>query len=55
MTRTQLRIIKRAIIIRLADGETFQEAVGHYPRLTPSEIADLEQELRDEGYLGTGE
>ena len=45
MSKLQLRIIKRAIKNRLADGETFDEIVVDYPKLSEEEIAAIKEEL----------
>lgn len=45
MTTLQLRIIKRAIKTRLANGEDFDEIILSYPKLTEKEIAEIKAEL----------
>lgn len=45
MTNLQLRIIKRAIKTRLANGEEFDEIILSYPKLTENEIAEIQSEL----------
>lgn len=52
MTKLQLKLIKRAIIIRMSEGETFQEASSHYPKLSPSELAEIEAEIFDSDNRG---
>lgn len=45
MNAIQLRIIKRAIKNRLADGEDFDTIIQDYPKLTNGEIEQIKTEL----------
>ena len=45
MNAIQLRIIKRAIKSRLADGEEFEIIIQDYPKLTEKEIEQIKTEL----------
>lgn len=39
----KLKIIAKAITIRLNRGETFDEIISSYPALTSSEVNDLKE------------
>lgn len=45
MSKLQMRIIKRAVKNRLSDGESFDDIIKSYPKLTESEIAEIRAEL----------
>lgn len=45
MTELQLRIIKRAIKTRLANGEDFNKIILSYPKLTEEETNQIKNEL----------
>ena len=45
MNAIQMRIIKRAIKSRLADGEEFEIIIQDYPKLTEDEIMKIKTEL----------
>lgn len=45
MSKLQMRIIKRAVKNRLSDGESFDDIIKSYPKLTESEIAEIKEEL----------
>ncbi len=48
MTDSTKRIMVRNIQRRIESGETFDEAISHYPKLTPSEVEELRQEFEVE-------
>lgn len=45
MSALQLRIIKRAVKNRMVDGETFEDIILDYPKLTNAEIEKIKSEL----------
>ena len=45
MNAIQMRIIKRAIKSRLADGEEFERIIQDYPRLSETEIEQIKTAL----------
>lgn len=45
MSTLQLRIIKRAIKNRMADGEIFEDIMLDYPKLTNAEIKKIKREI----------
>lgn len=47
------RIIKKAVIIRIGQGEDVNEVIASYPKLSDKQKAQLLTELADEGYLNT--
>ena len=45
------RIIKKAVIIRINQGEEVNEVIFSYPKLSDKQKAQMLQELIDEGYI----
>lgn len=45
MSNLQMRIIKRAIKNRMSDGESFEDIIKSYPKLTENEVAEIKAEL----------
>lgn len=43
----KLRIILRAVEIRLERGEALEEILASYPKLTPEELAQIRQALEE--------
>lgn len=40
----QFKIIKRAVKTRLANGESFEEIIACYPKLSQEQVAELKAE-----------
>ena len=45
MSKSAKKIMVRVISNRIADGETFEEIIADYPKLTPAEIKELKEEV----------
>lgn len=48
MSAAKLKLMVSVFKRRMADGETFEEVVRSYPKLTAVDIADIEEALRAE-------
>lgn len=46
MTATAKKLMIRVITKRMAAGETFEEIISDYPKLTESEIAELKEAIK---------
>ena len=45
MSKSAKKIMVRVINNRLSDGETFEEIIADYPKLTEAEIEELRKEV----------
>ena len=45
MSKSAKKIMVRVINSRMAEGETFEEIIADYPKLTPEEIEELRKEV----------
>ena len=45
------RIIKKAVIIRINQGEEVNEVISSYPKLSDKQKAQMLTELAEEGYI----
>ena len=45
MTPLQLKVIKKAVVIRLSNLENIDEILASYPKLTENEKETIKQEL----------
>lgn len=55
MTNLQLRIIARAVKIRVDGGEDLDQALDHYPKLSESEREEIKAFFEQEGGIQNGE
>lgn len=51
VTKSQYKIIKKAVIIRVKRGEDVNEVIASYPKLSDVQKADMLIELVDEGVI----
>lgn len=51
VTASAYKIIKKAVILRLKRGESIEEILPSYPKLSAAQVEQLIQELIDEGYI----
>ena len=47
MSKSAKKIMVRVINSRMADGETFEEIIADYPKLTSEEIEELKHQIKD--------
>lgn len=45
MSKSAKKIMLRVISNRMADGETFEDIIADYPKLTKAEIKELKKEV----------
>lgn len=51
VSKSQYKIIKKAVIIRVNRGEDVNEVIASYPKLSDVQKADMLIELVDEGII----
>lgn len=45
MSNSAKKLMVRVITRRMTSGETFEEIIADYPKLTESEVAELREEI----------
>lgn len=55
VSKTQYKIIKKAVIIRVRNGEDVNEVIAEYNKLSDTQKADMLIELIDEGVVSQDE
>ena len=55
VSKSQYKIIKKAVIIRIKRGENVNEVIDSYPKLSDVQKAQMIVELTEEGYITEGE
>ena len=48
MSNAKLKLMVSVFKRRMSNGETFEQVVRSYPKLTAVDMADIEEALRDE-------
>lgn len=51
VSNASYRIIKKAVIIRINQGEEANEVIASYPKLSDTQKAQMLVELAEEGYI----
>lgn len=51
VTKTAYKIIKKAVILRIKNGENAVEVIDSYPKLSDVQRAQMLLELEEEGYI----
>lgn len=51
VSKASYKIIKKAVIIRINQGEEVNEVINSYPKLSDKQKAQLLVELIEEGYI----
>lgn len=55
VSKTQYKIIKKAVAIRVRNGEDVNEVIAEYNKLSDTQKADMLIELIDEGVVSQDE
>ena len=55
VSKTQYKIIKKAVTIRVRNGEDVNEVIAEYNKLSDTQKADMLIELIDEGVVSQDE